>query len=260
MFRCVRITALCLSALLLAGLAWANEARLTDARILFNAGEYDQALAIAEAADSPEGLALAAELLSAKVLLGYVDDAKDSAKQARKWAGEAVERDPELAEARVQYALAYGFETRASSPFRAWRKNLPAKTFDAIKIVRDRYPDDPRGDALLGAWHLGIVRKAGDKNARKWFEASEADGIKYYQAAIDRAPDDIVIASNFALILLAIDQDRFLEKARSLTDKVAGMTPRNAVESEVKSRMAELMTYETPEDLRGNVSRLLDGE
>ena len=260
MLNCVRITALCLIALLLDGLAGANEARLPDARTLFDAGKYDQALAIAEAADSPEGLTLAAELLSAKVLLGYVDDAKDSAKQARKWAGEAVKRDPDFAEARVQYALAYGFETRSSSPFRAWRKKLPAKTFKAIQVVRERYPDDPRGDALLGAWHLGIVRKAGDKNARKWFEASEADGIKYYQAAIDRAPDDIVIASNFALILLAIDQDRFLDQAVALMDKIETLPPRNAVEREVKSRMAGLMIYETPEELQENVTRLLDGE
>ncbi len=241
------------------GLSWASDAALRDARSHLNQGDYDQAITLGTEMETAEGLILAAESLSAKVMLGYVDSPKNGAKKARKWAQAAIEQDPQSQEARVQYALAYGFETRASSPFRAWRKNLPEKTLSAIEYVRTIYPDDPRGDALLGAWHLGIVRKAGDKNAQKWFDASEAAGMAHYDLALKAAPDDIVIAANYALVLLSIDQDRHMERAADMIRHIKLQTPKNAMETEVQTRMNTLLDYEDPADLTLRVEKLLDG-
>ena len=236
-----------------------SELALSDARTLLVEGEYDQAITQASALQTPEGLVLASESLSAKVMLGYVDSPRKQAKQARKWAEDALEMEPDSQEARVQFALAYGFETRSSSPFRAWRKKLPQKTLTAIEEVRARYPDDPRGDALLGAWHLGIVRKTGDENGKKWFGASEADGIHYYDMALAAAPNDIVIAANYALILLAIDQDRHMERAAEMIRQLVTLSPQNATETEVQSRMGSLLDYTDMDDLRQRVETLLDG-
>ena len=129
---------------------------LDDARTLLEDRKFDQAIELARADGSPEGLVLAAETLSTKVMLGYKDDANDRAKQARKWAETAQDKLPRSQEAMVQYALAYGIEARTSSTFRAWRKKLPQKTLAVIDAFRAAYPDEPRGDALLGGWHLGI--------------------------------------------------------------------------------------------------------
>lgn len=255
-----RLICLCLVAItLLSGQALANN--LADARSQFLSGDYDTAIELALSAQTPEGFMLAAETLSAKVMLGYVDDANDSAKQARKWAEKAVEALPNSQEAHIQFALAYGFETRTSSPFRAWRKNLPKKTLEAIEDCRVKYPDDPRGDALLGAWHLGIARKAGAKRAMDWYNASAEDGIRYYEAALQAAPDDIVIAGNYAVTLLGLDTDQYTDRAAEIMTAIANMPDRNAVEAEVKDRIAELYRLkDDPEALKQAVSLMLDGE
>lgn len=214
---------------------------LPEARALLNAGEYDGAIAMALMENSPEGLVLAAETLSAKVMLGYVDDHNKSAKKARKWAEKAAEALPNSQEAKVQFALAYGFETRTSSPFRAWRKKLPKKTLAAIKAIRETYPDDPRGDALLGAWHLGIVRKAGAKRGESMFGANEASGLDAYEKAIAATPSDIVIASNYAVTILAMDTEKYFNRGTELLNHIISVEPKNAVDTEIQTRMQALL-------------------
>lgn len=227
---------------------------------MFKNGEYDIAIEMAKEDGSPEGLILAAETLSAKVMLGYVDDAKDSAKQARKWAQQALDAAPESQEARVQYALAYGFETRSSSPFRAWRKNLPDKTLEAIEEIVRLYPDDARGPALLGAWHLGIIRKAGAKNGRKWYDASEEAGVAGYEAALKSAPDDIVIGSNYAVTILALDADKYFERAEDALTHIMSLPARNAVDAEIQKRIRGLLVNsDDKKALQATVLELLDG-
>lgn len=242
----------------MANFAFANS--LTEARAKLVTGEYDAAIDIALATDTPEGLMLAAETLSAKVMLGYVEDANDEAKKARKWAEAALEDMPTSQEAHIQFALAYGFETRTSSPFRAWRKKLPKKTLKAIEDCRTKYPEDPRGDALLGAWHLGIVRKAGTKNAMKWFSASEKEGIKWYESARKAAPQDIVIASNFAVTLLGLDAEKYVTRAAEIMTAIADMPTKNALEDDIKTRIAKLnATTDNMEALNVAVTEMLDG-
>lgn len=238
----------------------ASASTLEEARTQLITGEYDRAIAIALELDTPEGLMLAAETLSAKVMLGYVDDANDSAKQARKWAEDALDALPDSQEAHVQFALAYGFETRTSSPFRAWRKKLPKKTLSAIEACRTKYPKDPRGDALLGAWHLGIVRKAGAKRGQSWFEATEEDGIKWYEKARRAAPQDIIIASNFAVTLLGLDPEKYIDQAGAIMTDIANMPANNAVEQDVKARIVNLNALTHDMDaLKEAVSLMLDG-
>ncbi len=232
-----------------------------NARSELLSGNYDTAIMLGEDMGTAEGLSLAAETLSAKVMLGYVDDPKDSAKRARKLAAKALKLDGSSREAHVQFALAYGFETQSSSPFRAWRKKLPQKTLSAIETVRAKYPDEPRGEALLGAWHLGIIRKAGAKRGAKMFEASEEAGMRHYELAIDQSPNDIVILSNYTATLLAIDAARHHEKAKRLLLHIFETPSSNAIDQDVKSRMLQFKPHlEDPKTLMMLAEQLLDGE
>lgn len=241
-------------------LAFANTP-LIDARSQLLSGQYDTAISMGETMGTAEGFSLAAETLSAKVMLGYTENAKDSAKRARKLAKKALELDSSSQEAHVQYALAYGFETQSSSPFRAWRKNLPKKTLNAITDVREKFPEDPRGDALLGAWHLGIVRKAGEKRAENMFDANEISGIDHYEAALARTPEDIIILSNFAAVLLSIDADRHHDKTILLLNRIFEAPANNAIEEDVKSRMMRFQPHlSDPMTLMKLAEMLLDGE
>ncbi len=242
-------------------LADAANAPLMDARAKLLSGDFDTAIMMGEDMGTAEGLSLVAESLSAKVMLGYTDEPKDTAKRARKIATKALELDETSHEANVQYALAYGFETQASSPFRAWRKKLPQKTFKAIAAVREKFPEDPRGDALLGAWHLGIVRKAGAKRGEKMFDASEEAGILHYEAALERAPKDMIILGNYMAVLLTIDAGRHLERVQPLLMKLRDCPANNAVEAEVKKRLANFHVHsDNPEELMKLAELLLDGQ
>ncbi len=233
----------------------------SDLRSKLLDGQYDLAISQGESLGTAGGLSLAAESISAKVMLGYVDKPRDHAKRARKLAAKALELDANSQNALVQYALAYGFETQSSSPFRAWRKKLPQKTLMAIIDVREKYPEDPRGDALLGAWHLGIVRKAGEKRAQNMFMASEQSGIAHYEAALSRAPHDIIILSNFSAVLLTIDAERHQDKARQLLERIYNSSAKNAVEVDVKSRMDQFRNHlDDPKTLMMLAENLLDGE
>lgn len=216
--------------------------QVDDARDLYLNGEYDAAIDMAMATDTPEGLLVAAETLSAKIMLQQAENPHKSAKKARKWAEEALEALPGSQEALVQYALAYGFETNTSKPFAAWRKKKPQKTLAAVQAIRTQYPDDPRGDALLGAWHLGVIRKTGQKNGEKWFGASEADGIAYYEAALAAAPGDIVMTSNFAMALLAVDVERHFARSIEMLETLSAATANTAAEKEIVTKMAAATT------------------
>lgn len=230
------ITAIILSALF-ALPAFADDANLADARQNYQSGNYDTAITLGKELGTVDGLNLAAESISAKVMLGYFEKPRKAATRARKLADKAREMDPNSREAHVQYALARGFESQTSSPFRAWTKKLIPKTRKAIEAVREKYPEDVRGDALMGAWHLGIVRKAGAGRADDFFDATEEDGIRFYEAALSRTPEDIIILSNFSAALLSIDAQKYNGKCQKLIQRIYAAKPLDAVDMEVKTRM-----------------------
>lgn len=239
----------------------AKDVSIIDMRAKLLDGQYDTAIMLGEDLGTAAGLSLAAESISAKVMLGFSEDPRGEAIRARKLAAKALELDETSKDAHIQYALAYGFETQSSSPFRAWRKKLPQKTLAAIVDVMEKYPEDPRGDALLGAWHLGIVRKAGDSRAEKMFKANEADGIAFYESALSKAPNDIIILSNFTAVLLTIDAKRHQIKAKALLERIYKASSSNAVEADVKSRMKPFKAHlDDPQTLMMLAENLLDGE
>lgn len=239
-----------LVSLLATPLALADDGSLFEAREKLLAGNYDTAYDLGKELETAEGLSLAAESISAKVMLGLVEKPRKSATRARKLAQDALKLDADSHAANVQYALARGFEAQNSSPFRAFRKNLIPKSRKAIEQVREKFPEDPRGDALMGAWHLGIVRKAGTGRAEDLFNATADDGIKFYEMALSRAPQDIIILSNYAATLLAIDSEVYGDKSAKMLLNVSKLPPQNVAEEAVKARMAEFLPhFDKPEKL-----------
>jgi len=102
------------TALLLATPAWANS--VSEARSLITSGDYESARIVAQTLETAEGYALAAESLSAQILLGEVRKLNKHSKQARELSKKALELDPAL------YDAPDGFVTRTSGDLTAWRK------------------------------------------------------------------------------------------------------------------------------------------
>lgn len=247
------------SALLFASSAWANSAK--DARELITLGDYKTARAIAETLETAEGYALAAESLSAQILLGEISKLNKKSKEARKLSEKALELEPALYNAQLQYVLSDGFVTRTSGDLTAWRKKLPSKTLAKIQAFRAAYPDDPKGAALEGAWHLGVIRKTGEGNGGKWFGASLAEGERLYALARAATPQDVLIETNYALSLLVLDREAYAPKVRLLLEAVATMPASDDLYKKVQAKAAKILAASG--DLKAMekmAERFLDGQ
>lgn len=176
-------------------------------RTQISKGEYQAAYEAASQLETADGYALAAESLLSEIMLGQAEKNKKQAKRARKLAKAALEIDPMHPNARLQHAIADGFVTRETGDVSAWMKKLPQKTFSIVGALRQDFPDAPRGDALLGAWHLAIVRKVEQKNAEKWFDADIEQGRALFQKARLAEPNDIVIGVTYAFALIALSDE-----------------------------------------------------
>ena len=234
-----------------------------DPRAKLRLGDYAAAYAEASESQTADGQALAAEILLSEIMIGQAKKNKKQAKRARKIALAALEIDPTHQNARLQHAIADGFVTRETGDVSAWMKKLPQKTHAIVQRYRDDFPEDPRGDALLGAWHLAIARKAGNKNAIKWFDASISQGRTLFLSARAEQPDDAIIGVNYAFSLLALKDNDFAdtEEARLVLTELTNMSPSDHLGQTLKAYGEEALTrIEDREEVRDYVGLFLDGK
>lgn len=246
------------SFLFLSGSAWANSAQ--DIRALIDSGNYTQAYEDGQSLNTAEGFALAAESLSARILLGEVDKLNKHSKDARALSEKALALNPSLYEAKLQYALTDGFVTRTSGDLTAWRKKLPTKTLEKIETFRTDYPQDPLGMALEGAWHMGVVRKTGEKNGSKWFGASLSEGLRLYALARESNPNDMLIETNYAMSLLVLDAAHYADYTRPVLENIQRLAPSTDLERKVQARAVEVLSvYAEPKKVEKLAAKFLDG-
>ena len=227
------------------------------ARELLVDGRFAEARETALAADTVDGLNVAAQAMAAEIMLMRVDDPKDHAKDAIKLTEDALDADPDNIEALFLNALHTGFRTRSSSSLGILMNGLIGKTYDAIEAFETAAPDDPRADALYGAWHLGIVRAAGDGR----FGASLEEGMAAYDRAVAARPTDIVVIGNYAFSLIVMDEPSLLPRAKALLQEIEALEPKDATETETRSRMMRLLAViDDPGALRQRAVGLLNTE
>lgn len=257
----IKFTLALLTGLVLQGFAFANGP--ADIRQQIVSGSFESAYVQAEALDSAEGYALAAEILLTEIMLGEAKKNKKQAKRARKLAEAGLVRDPTHQNARLQYAIADGFITRETGDVSAWMKKLPQKTEGIIQSYRSDFPTDSRGDALLGAWHLAIARKAGNKNAEKWFGANIAQGRALFQKTRMAQPNDIIIGVNYAFSLLALEEEDFpdTQEAQQILMTVMAATPKDHLSRVLQTYAGEALTLiDNREPVSEYAGMFLDGK
>ncbi|MGB0908437.1 MAG: hypothetical protein ACPGVT_13170 [Maricaulaceae bacterium] len=215
----------------------------TDAEAALQSGEYAEAARLGEELATADGYALAAEAINAQILLCRVEKLKKNAKASRKLATKALKISPEHSNALLQYALAEGFVTRSSSPITVWRKKLPQKLKTYIAAYETVTPDDPRSLAFLGAWHFGIVRRAGEKRAKDWYGATAQEGIAAYESALKRSPHDIIISTNYAFSILEHDPEKYAPQVIEILQGITKLDTKNALERDVKTFINENLGY-----------------
>jgi hypothetical protein len=233
--RAVFIAALIIAAPLSPLSPWAMA---DSARGLFENGDYAGAISQASGEQTAAGYALAAEAQSTQIMLNLTPNAVRGARRAKALALKALAIEPQNPEALIQYAVALGLEARALSPMKVVMSGVAKKSKMANELAYAAAPQDARIMALQGAWHLGAVQKGGAKRAMKMLGANMEEGLAWYEAAIIRAPDDVLVTSNYALSLLAVDPVKYRDECEALLKRLARLTPKTAAGTAMQTRMA----------------------
>jgi hypothetical protein len=197
----------------------------------YAAGDFMAAAEIAEAQNSSSSLAFAARALMAECLTAPDRASIDALiARAEHAAREALTLDEGSVDARLQLALAIGARGRRSSMTDAIRHNYAHQGRRLIEEALERAPNEPWAHALMGGWHLEVLRRGGRAGALA-YGARLGAGIAEFDRARALAPNDPLIALQYAVALIELDSDRYAVQAADLLHASATARPRDAFEA-----------------------------
>ncbi len=205
-----------------------------DAAIaLFEAGAFEEAAAVAEQSGNAESFALAARSLNAAAYLETDNKtARRTAKRALGLAERAIEEDPALVEGHLQAAISYAQRGARMSPIRAFVSGTAGKARDLLDHALSIEPDNAWALSSSGAWHLEVARRAGDGSY-----GSDPDlGRQQFAAARAADPQNLLIAYEAALRLLADDDATSREIGLAALKDATTLAPQDAFERRIQAR------------------------
>lgn len=166
----------------------------------FVAGAYEKSAEIALAAGGAENHALAARAVNA---LAYFEaDRKATRKladRAADYAKQAIKEDPRLPEGYLQAAIGEGLRAAKMAPARAFLLNLPSRVRNYLDEALRIDAQNPWALSTSAAWRMEVARRGGGKT----YGAVAEEGLAEFRRARDVAPDNIAIAYECALRVLA---------------------------------------------------------
>lgn len=206
----------------------------------YASGDFIEAANSAESVSTSESHAFAARALMAACMtasdrsrLGPLLD------RAERAAREALRLDPASVEARLQYAVALGVRGRRATIAEAVARNYAPRGRRLIEEALTLDPSSAWGHALLGAWHLEVVRRGGRAGA-VGYRARLATGLAEFERAQALGRNEPMIALWFAVALLETDSHRYASRAAVLLEQVAAASPRDAFERQMMRKGSDL--------------------
>lgn len=197
---------------------------------LYAAGNYLAAADIADDLETAASLSFAARALMAQCATSPgqrdVDAWLDRAEQT---ARDALALDPRSVDARLQLALVYGVRGRRADLAEAFAHRYAPRGRALINEAVALAPRNARAHALLGAWHLEVLRRGGRMGAVT-YGASLSTGIAEFDRAMALAPDDPMIPLHYAVALLELNAPQNADRAAGLLRRAAALEPRDAFE------------------------------
>ena len=214
-------------------------AEVAGAQAAYDCGAYEQAALGGEARGDAEGFALAARARVANSLISPRDATDEQLDHAVNDAERAIALDPKSVDARLSLAVALGMKGRRLSLAEAWRRGYAQKGHRLIMEALKLDPDNARARALLGSWHLEVIRRAG-RGGGMFLGAHVDRGLAAFDEARAAAPDDPAIALHYAIALLALDPTKHAAQARDLLAKAGKCAPRDAFEAALREEARRL--------------------
>jgi hypothetical protein len=198
---------------------------------LYTAGEFVAAADLADTQATASSRAFAARALVAACATAQSPAAVEALlRRAEGSAREALIIDPRSVDARLQLALVYGMESRRASLAGAFTSRYAPRGKRLIDEALALDPNNAHAHALLGAWHLEVIRRGGAAGAIL-FGARTAIGISEFERARELAPSDMLIPLHLAIALLSLDAAANTRRVAPLLDSVVSVHPADALES-----------------------------
>lgn len=201
--------------------------------VKFVQGSYGEAVDIAVAIGGAENLALAARSLNAKAYLQADDKtARALTKEALNFAEQSIEADEALVEAHLQAAISLAQRGSLMAPLRAFFLGIASRARDELDVALSQEPDNAWALSSSAAWHLEVARRVGEGR----YGSDSELGYQQFVAARATDPENLLIAYECALRLLAFGEADWRETGLSALAEVIAGTPRNAFEQAMQER------------------------
>ncbi len=223
---------LCMTAALLGAAAPARADDADAAYAAYVAGAYGDAVDLAKHDGSAASFALAARSLNA---VAYFEPEKKTARrradQAIDMAELATALDPDLPEAHLQSAIGMALKGARLSPFRAFFSGLAGKARERIDAALSLDPENPWALSTSAAWRIEVARRGG----ASLYGADPVKGHEEFMAARALAPENIAIAYECALRLLADGRAEWRADALAALETALAGAPETQFERDVQS-------------------------
>jgi hypothetical protein len=221
-----------------------------QASAAYQAGEYLVAVRLAEAAGTPADHTLAARALIAEaVTRGDRTTMDGMLRRAVNHAETAIRADRESVEARLQLAVALGMKGRRASALQALRAGWAPRGKRLLEEAIALDPNEAWAHALLGGWHLEVVRRGGAAGAAM-FGANFEAGRAAFERARQMAPQEGAIAYHYAIALLEQDAQRYGKEAGVLLNAASACGPKDAFQVHIMQeslRIQAVLSAQGPE-------------
>lgn len=230
---------------------------VSDPFVLYASGDYGAAAGVALAHAQAVTDALAARALLAQARTSPRDARGSLVAQARDAARSAIARDPAVIEGQLQLAVALGYQGRAMGNLVAHQRGLADEAKSAIDAALALAPDNAWALALLGSWHLEIVRGAGPLLASTLYGADQTTGIEALRKAAATPGASLIVLHQCALQLLAHDADAFGAEAQRILLAARARQPVDAFERHT-ARQADKLLRALRTGNRAMLARAID--
>ena len=207
---------------------------------LYENGKFVEAEKAALAENDASGYALAARAVLAAEMM-RPQPCSPCLQHAQELAQHAIDLDPNLAEGRVEFVVALGYEARLMGPLEAHFKGFAKKAKDNIDAAIASDPQNAWAWAALGGWNVEIAHDAGTALARWLYGASLKNGLDDFTKAFAAAPDNLVIRYQYALTLAACHEAVYRDAILEALSRAVEATPHGAYEAYAQRCAKELL-------------------
>ena len=219
-----------------------KSAQVLDAWRFHHAGDFQQAVALGNAAGGPGvNAAVKAQTVYASHL--EKDEATRLAllEQAFGWADAYRRKAPDDGNAHYLYAYALGRYGQGISVAKALAQGFGGKIKEALTTAIKLAPRHAEAHTAFGAYQSEVIDKVGALVAGMTYGAKKDSALEHFEAALKIFPESPIAHIEYANGLLRLFGKARIDAAAQLYEKAAGAKPMDAMERlDVEAAKAEL--------------------